>query len=123
MLAISAGALATPKGDRLEEMKAIAKDAYVYGFPVVESYRIMNAYTLNTKSPEYKAPFNEIKNVPRVFTSADRAIQTPNSDTPYSFAWLDLRSEPVVLTLPAVDKNRYFSIQLFDGTALQDLAR
>lgn len=115
MLAISAGALAAPKGDRLEEMKAIAKDAYVYGFPVVESYRIMNAYTLNTKSPEYKAPFNEIKNVPRVFTSADRAIQTPNSDTPYSFAWLDLRSEPVVLTLPAVDKNRYFSVQLFDG--------
>ena len=97
------------------EIRAIAKDAYVYGFPVVESYRIMNAYTLNKNSPEYKAPFNQIKNIPRVFTSKDRAIQTPNSDTPYSFAWLDLRAEPVVLTLPPVEKDRYYSVQLFDG--------
>jgi hypothetical protein len=66
-------------------------------------------------NPEFKAPFNEIRNVPRVFTPEDRAIQTPNSDTPYSFAMLDLRAEPVVLTLPAIERNRYYSVQLTDG--------
>ena len=40
---------------------------------------------------------------------------TPNSDTPYSFAWLDLRAEPVVLSVPAVEKARYYSVMLEDG--------
>jgi len=44
----------------------------------------------------------------------DKTIQTPNSDTPYSMAGLDLRAEPVVLTMPVVDKGRYFSAQLID---------
>lgn len=115
MLAACLSTLVFAKEIDVTETRAIAKDAYVYGFPVVESYRILNAYTLNKNSPEYKAPFNQIKNIPRVFTSKDRAIQTPNSDTPYSFAWLDLRAEPVVLTLPPVEKDRYYSVQLFDG--------
>ena len=65
-------------------------------------------------NPEYKAPFNEIKNMPRVYTPEDRAIQTPNSDTPYSMLALDLRAEPIVLTLPPVEKGRYYSVQLID---------
>ena len=28
----------------------------------------------------------------------------PNSDTPYSFVWMDLRAEPMVLSVPAVEK-------------------
>jgi hypothetical protein len=40
---------------------------------------------------------------------------TPNSDTPYSFAWLDLRAEPIVLSVPAVEKGRYYAVQLEDG--------
>ena len=35
---------------------------------------------------------------------------TPNSDTPYSFAWLDLRAEPMVISVPAVDPKRYYSL-------------
>lgn len=96
------------------EARAIAKEAYIYGFPMVDNYRIMYAYAVDRNSPEFKAPFNQIRNIPRVFTPDDKAIQTPNSDTPYSFAWLDLQTEPMVLTLPAVEKNRYFSVQLID---------
>src|SRR5262249_53128155 len=50
----------------------------------------------------------------RVFTPQDTAIVTPNSDTPYSILWMDLRAEPVVLTVPEVEKGRYFSVQLID---------
>ena len=97
------------------EARAIAKEAYVYGFPLVDSYRIEYGYFVDRKDPEFKAPWNQIRNVPRVFTPADTAIQTPNSDTPYSFMGMDLRAEPVVLTVPPIAKERYFSIQLIDA--------
>jgi hypothetical protein len=65
-------------------------------------------------NPEYKAPWNQIRNIPRVFTPDDKAVQTPNSDTPYSMLGMDLRAEPMVLTVPPIEGERYFSIQLVD---------
>ena len=96
------------------EALAIAKEAYIYGFPLVDNYRVQHAYFVNWQSPEYKAPWNEIRNIPRVYTHEDKAIQTPNSDTPYSFAGLDLRAEPMVLTIPPIEKERYWSVQFVD---------
>ncbi len=96
------------------EARAIAKDAYIYGFPLVDGYRILHAYFVDRDNPEYKAPWNQIKNIPRVYTPDDKAVQTPNSDTPYSFLGMDLRAEPIVLTVPPIEKDRYFSIQLVD---------
>jgi hypothetical protein len=96
------------------EARSIAKEAYIYGFPMVDGYRIQYAYFVDSNSPEFKAPWNQIRNVPRVYTPNDKAVQTPNSDTPYSMAGMDLRAEPVVITVPVIDKNRYFSVQLVD---------
>lgn len=98
-----------------DEVRAITKEAYIYGFPLVDSYRIQHAYFVDTKNPEYRAPWNQLINTPRVYTPADTAIQTPNSDTPYSWLGLDLRAEPMVLTLPKIDKSRYFSVQFIDA--------
>ena len=96
------------------EARAIAKEAYIYGFPIVDNYRIQHAYRVDRADPEYKGPFNQIWNAAQLFTPADKAIQTPNSDTLYSFIGADLRSEPLVLTVPAIEKERYFSVQLID---------
>ena len=96
------------------EVKAIAEEAFVYGFPMVMNYGTMYEYAIDTASSQYKAPFNRISNTARVFTPKDTAIVTPNSDTPYSFLWMDLRAEPVVLIVPKIDKGRYFSVQLVD---------
>src|SRR5690606_3406816 len=90
------------------EARAIAREAYIYGYPMVDSYRIQHAYFVDPGNPEYKAPWNQIKNVPRVYTPDDKAVQTPNSDTPYSMLGLDLRAEPIVLTVPSIEKNRYY---------------
>ncbi len=98
----------------LAEVRDIAKAAYIYGYPMVDSYRIQHAYFVDPKNPEYKAPWNQIRNIPRVFTPEDKAVQTPNSDTPYSMLGMDLRAEPIVLTVPAIDQDRYFSSQLID---------
>src|SRR5438094_5691355 len=97
------------------EARAIAKEAYIYGFPIVDNYRIQHAYWVDRATPEYKGPWNQIVNIPRVYTPADTAIQTPNSDTPYSFVGMDLRAEPMVLTVPPIEKERYFSVQLIDA--------
>jgi hypothetical protein len=98
-----------------DEARAIAKKAYIYGFPLVDNYRVEHSYFVDSKSPNFKAPWNHLKNIPRVFTPADTAVQTPNSDTPYSWMGLDLRAEPIVLTLPPIEKDRYFSVQFTDA--------
>ena len=95
-----------------DEIQATSEEAFLYGLPLVMLYGIMNEYAINKDSSQFKAPFNEIKNVPRVYTPADTAIVPPNSDTPYSFAWMDLRAEPAVLCVPKMAKDRYYSIQL-----------
>jgi hypothetical protein len=100
----------------IAETKDIAEQGFVYGLPLVMSYAIMNAYSINHESPAFTAPLNQILNEPRVYTPKDRAIPLPNSDTPYSVLFMDLRAEPIVLSLPAVEKGRYYSVMLSDGT-------
>jgi hypothetical protein len=97
-----------------EQTRAIAKEAYIYGFPLVDQYLTIYAFSIDKNNPQYKGPFNSILNFARVFTPEDTAFVTPNSDTPYTFLGLDLRAEPVVLTLPPIDKNRYFVFQMLD---------
>jgi len=97
-----------------DEARAIAKEATVYGVPMLENYRIQYSYFVNRSDPDFKAPWNTLNNVARVFTPDDKAIQTPNSDTPYSQLGADLRAEPLVLTVPAVEGGRYYSLQFVD---------
>ena len=98
-----------------EEARGIAKEAYLYGFPVVEMYKTLYTQAIDKKSPNFKAPLNQIGNTAKPFTAKDTAFVTPNADTPYSFVWMDLRAEPVVLTLPAIEEHRYYSVQLIDA--------
>jgi len=109
----AATAAATP-APGAADFKGIAEEGFIYGLPVVMIYQIMYDYAVDRDSGQFKAPFNQIKNETQVFTWKDTAIVTPNSDTPYSWLWMDLRTEPMVLSVPAVDKSRYYSVQLTD---------
>ena len=106
---MSPGIQATPA-----ELREIIKDAYVYGFPMVDSYRIQYSYFVDETNPEYKGAWNQPHSVARVFSPQDKAIQTPNSDTPYTFLGADLRAEPLVISVPAIPKRRYYSLQFID---------
>jgi hypothetical protein len=99
----------------IAEVKAIAEEGFVYGLPLIMNYGVMNEYIIDKNSGQWKAPFNSIYNEHRVFTYEDTAIPTPNSDTPYSLAWLDLRAEPMVISVRAVDPKRYYAVMLNDG--------
>jgi hypothetical protein len=97
-----------------DEARAIARDAYIYGFPIVDNYRVLYSYFADPQSREFKAPWNELHHEARVYTPADTAVPTPNSDTPYSQLGYDVRAEPLVITVPAVDAGRYYSLQFVD---------
>jgi hypothetical protein len=97
-----------------EEAETTAREAYVYGFPMVMNYKTLSNYVIDTSNPEYKGPFNQVSCEARLFTPDDKAVVTPNADTPYCMFWLDLRAEPQVLTVPEVEPERYYSFQLID---------
>jgi hypothetical protein len=99
------------------ETKAIAEEGFIYGLPIVMNYAIMYEFAVDKKSSQFKAPFNQLASMHRVATPEDTAVVTPNSDTPYTTLWLDLRAEPMVISVPAVPKERYYSVQLIDGNA------
>jgi hypothetical protein len=99
----------------VEEVRTIAEQGFIYGLPIVMNYGVLYEFVIDKNSGQWKAPFNQINNEHRVFTYEDTSVPTPNSDTPYSMLWLDLRAEPMVLTVPAVEKKRYYSVQLCDG--------
>ena len=108
------GATGSAGAASLDQWRAIAKDATIWGFPLVDSYRVQYSYFADRGGPEFKAPWNTVANVARVYTPDDKAIQTPNSDTPYSYIGADLRAEPLVISVPDIEPGRYYSLQFID---------
>ena len=113
-LAISSSAHTFAQEFSEDELQAIAREAYIFGFPIVANYRQMVAFAIDAQGEEFEAPLNTLKHREVVTGPTDDAVTTPNIDIAYSFAWLDLRVEPVVLSVPAMDEDRYYSIQLSD---------
>lgn len=97
-----------------EDAARIAKEAYIYGYPMVQNYKTMYIFAIAKGNPEYKAPFNVLYQSANVATPQDTTVVTPNSDTPYSMLWADLRTEPLVLNVPEIQKDRYYSLQFID---------
>ena len=97
------------------ETKAIAEEGLIYGLPLVMYYTSAYELFVDKTSSQYKAPTGTLTNEARVFTYEDTAVITPNSDTPYSLMQIDLRAEPAVISVPAVPKPRYYSVQLTDA--------
>jgi len=96
------------------EIRAIAEEGFIYGLPLVMNYAANYEFWVDQNSSQYKNQFNQLVNEHRVFTYKDTAVVTPNSDTPYSFLGADLRAEPLVISVPAVERSRYYSVQLID---------
>jgi hypothetical protein len=111
---LSAAPVVVPPSISPADARVIAKEAYVYGFPLVDNYRIQYAYFVDHGSPEFKAPWNEIHNESDVYTPKDQTMVTAAPDVLYSQLGADLRAEPLVLSMPAVETGRYYSVEFFD---------
>lgn len=116
------GSLATGCGSQfagaaelaLSEVQAAAREAYIYGYPLVDNYRLIYAHAVNAQSSDYLGPFNEIQAPPRAFM--------PIEDSQFSLLPLDLRAEPIVLTLPPIEPVGQVSVQLVDLYTLTSAA-
>jgi hypothetical protein len=95
-----------------EEARAVARDAYIFCYPLAMQYRTMYVQAINSNSKEYVGGFGRYRHY-GMSTPDNKDIVTPNNDTPYSWAHVDLRTEPWVLTLPKTD-GRYFTTQWMD---------
>jgi hypothetical protein len=97
-----------------EEARGIAKDAFIYAYPMLFNYKTLYEQVLDPGSKSYVGGFGKFRNYSRPYGPENKEIVTPNNDTPYSWAWLDLRREPWVLTVPAVKDDRYYVFQWID---------
>jgi hypothetical protein len=77
------------------EAQAIAADAYLYAYSMLYNYKTLFQQAIDPSFPGYIGGFNRYRHYSRCFTPADSDIVTPSNDTPYSWAWLDLRAEPM----------------------------
>jgi hypothetical protein len=106
-----AAALLAPALARAQEKRTmlhdLARRAAIYLFPVYEMYRTRWNATVNEANP-VRGKLNRFLHVPVLATHKSRAVTTPNTDTLYSSAWLDLSLEPLFLTVPAMGE-RYYS--------------
>jgi hypothetical protein len=93
---------------------AVAREAWIYGYPMIMNYNTMHRQAIDARAPEYVGGFNVFRHYAQFFTPENRDVVTPNNDTPYSWSWLDLRAEPMVLSVPKVSPDRYYVCQFVD---------
>src|SRR3954452_5914927 len=98
---------------RDEAVKA-GRDAYLYGFPLIDFLRIRRENT-SVRAPDTRgnAPLNHFSHAPSFAEPRDRTVVAPNVDTLYSIAQVDLGKGPIVLSHPAMGR-RYFVFELVD---------
>ena len=87
--------------------KSIAKEAYIFAYPMLEHYRTMYLQLLSW------GKLNEFTHIKQLYGPKNTMIVRPNNDTVYSMIWMDLTVEPIVISIPEI-RNRYFSFQLVD---------
>ncbi|TNM38516.1 DUF1254 domain-containing protein [Nocardioides albidus] len=102
-----AGAPQAKAQDLRQEAYDAGRAAYVLGYPLVTMRRTQAIRTC-------RAAVNTMVHRATLATPANRDVVTPNNDTVYSQAWLDLRPGPQRLSLPPASAERYFSFQFLD---------
>lgn len=95
--------------DSNAELVKAAKDAYIFSYPMVMMYRSMYLQAIDNKGVGMGNWLHLGVSVPD-----DTTIVTPNNDSPYSYAWVDLRTEPYVVSLPKVEEERFYTSQWND---------
>jgi len=97
-----------------KDARQLAEEAYIFAYSMLENYKTMHAQAVNENLPTFGAPFNQFSHRRELLDPTFTEVVAPNNDTLYSMAWLDLGTEPVVLSLPAFPDERYYVIQIVD---------
>lgn len=95
------------------ETRNIVKEAVTYGFPMLQNQGDAQRFLAN------KGQWNVIKHNDKLSAVKSHVIANPNIDYPTSDLFLDLRNEPVVITLPKTDSKNPISVQVYDWMGYQ----
>ena len=96
------------------EALKIATDAYVFGYPLVTMEYTRRALTNVAKPDATRAPMGELARA-RAYPSASfRGVTAPNADTLYTTGWVNLATEPYVLSIPDAH-GRYYLFPMLDA--------
>ena len=97
-----------------EEAHSIGVEAYLYFYPLVTMDLTRRQLTNIEPSPgAFGGPANWFNNIPEFPPANLKVVVRPNFDTLYSSAWLDLRKEPVVVSVPDTG-GRYYLLPMLD---------
>ena len=105
--AFAAGAARSGPGSPVE-LKMAAREAWLYGLPLIEA-------AANRARLLSSVGANRLRHHRDLATPADRWVTSPNNDTVYSDAWINLARGPVTIDLPATG-DRYASFAFMDAT-------
>ena len=97
---------------RAERVKA-ATQLYVYGYPLVYCLREVAGFAEGESSLPVSSPWN-VFGYARELLGPETTFVTPNNDTLYTLAALDLRPGPLVLHVPDT-ADRYYVLQFVDA--------
>lgn len=100
----------TPDTETVWEM---VSEAYIYAFPLVLTDATKTLSTNTDGTMTGRAPINQFNHAKKLADASFRTVVTPNVDTVYSQAWLDISTEPMVYVLPETD--RFCNVQLLDA--------
>ena len=89
-------------------------DAFIYGYPLVIMDATRRISTAVPSPAPTRAPVNQFAHLPAFPDASFTDVVSPNADTLYSAAWLDLSTEPVVLSVPDMG-NRYYLMPMLDA--------
>lgn len=96
-----------------DEISKRVERAYYFTYPMLQGYQAIFGISIYPKSPSYFGSLNQVHSKPFTLNPSYTAVVSPNADTPYSIANLDLGTEPMVYHVPAI-KDRYYVMQLVD---------
>jgi hypothetical protein len=90
-LLIAGASAASAQSLTPKEAKAIAEDAYIYGYSLIttEVTRVQMT-NVDKVEPGLHGPMGQFANVEPYPPADYRGVSAPNADTLYSLAWLDL---------------------------------
>jgi hypothetical protein len=95
-----------------QEAQKIAKEAYIFGFPFVSNYRIFICRLLGKDPLMQGADFNQFAHNRQPFPP--ETPETTQRDTVFSLGIIDLRREPVVISVPDVPDGQAYMLQMGD---------
>src|SRR4051812_26009604 len=96
-----------------EELRAIADEAYIFGYPLVIADLTRQVMTHTSRANEHKAPVGQFAHHSSFPDASYTDVVSPNADTLYSLAFLDVSKEPAILSVPNMGE-RFYLMSLYD---------